>query len=485
MKKHIIYAGILAFLLIPAFLGAQQQTRQKYALVIGNASYTDLVVLKNSLNDANDMAAALSNLGFTVEKVLNGNLGQMQSAVSRLNSRLVAAKNSYGFIYYAGHGVQANGENFLIPIGASIPNESQLKDKALSVQSILSELNKANNELNVVILDCCRDNPFTWRGSVRGLSGVSGAADSIIVFAASEGMPASDGEGRNGLFTDHLLKNLKTPSIEVSELIRRTGSDVSKASDNLQRPAVYNQFFGIAYLGNVPAARVTRERPGARRQQPGAAQTAVTRPAAQNTQKAADPAQVKALIDRGNTYSQSGDYANAIEMFSQAIDIDPVNITALTNRGIAFNNSYDFDSAIVDLTEAIRLDSKSALAYNSRGYAYNSNKLYNQAIADFDEAIKLQPNYTVAYTNRGEACFNQKNYDRAIADFSEAIKQGNNKVIDYNNRGNAYYAKGDYTRAIADYEQALKINPGNIYTKQNLNNAQKAFIGWNAAKSPW
>ena len=478
MKKNLIYASILAFLLIPASLGAQQQARQKYALVIGNASYTDLVTLKNPLNDANDVSAALSSMGFTVDKILNGNLNQMQSAVSRLKTRLNAAKNSYGFIYYAGHGVQANGENYLIPIGANIPGENQLKDRALSVQSMLSELNNANNELNVVILDCCRDNPFSWRGGARGLSGVSGAADSIIVFAASEGMPSSDGEGRNGLFTAYLLNNLKTRDLEVSELIRRTGSDVSKASENMQRPAVYNQFFGTAYLGETPAVRVTQRRPG--RQQPGMAQAVI----AQNTQQAADPARAKAFVDQGIASNQKGDYTNAIEAFSQAIDIDPKNVTAFTNRGIAFNNSYDFDSAIEDFTDAISLDPKNALAFNSRGYAYDNKKLYAQAIADFNEAIKLDPKYAAAHTNRGESYFNQKNYDRAISDFSEAIRLGNAKVIDYNNRGNAYYARGDYTRAIADYEQALKIDSRNSYTKQNLSNAQKAFIGWNV-KSPW
>ena len=475
MKKYIIYTGILAFLLIPASLGAQQQARQKHALVIGNASYTDLVSLKNSVNDANDVAAYLSNLGFTVDKVLNGNLAQMESAVSRLKGRITAARNSYGFVYYAGHGVQANGENYLIPVGVNIANESQLKDRALSVQRILSELNNANNELNVVILDCCRDNPFTWRSGVRGLTGVSGASDSIIVFAASEGMPASDGDGRNGLFTSHLLNNLKTPFLEIAELIRRTGSDVSKASGNLQRPAVYNQFFGIAYLGEVPQGGASRRRPGSPRPQSGAAQTG----AAQTAPRPVDQTQVKTLIEKGNAFNKSGDYDSAIEAFSQVIDIDPGNAEAFACRGMAFNNSWDFESAVEDLGEAIRLDPKNAVTYNSRGYAYKNLRLYDQAIADLNEALKLNSRYAEAYTSRGEAYFGKKNYDMAISDFSEAIRQGNNKLIDYNNRGNAYYAKGEYRQAIADYEQAIKIEPGNSYVKQSLSNAQQAFVGWN------
>jgi formylglycine-generating enzyme required for sulfatase activity len=121
---------------------------------------------------------------------------------------------------------------------------------------MLDELNDAGNELNVIILDACRDNPYSWkRGSSRGLTLVANQpVDSIIVFATAAGSTAADGSGRNGLFTSHLLNNLKIPGLEVTEVFRRTMGDVANASGNQQRPAIYNQFPGTAFLGSKPSA---------------------------------------------------------------------------------------------------------------------------------------------------------------------------------------------------------------------------------------
>jgi hypothetical protein len=235
--------------------------QQKFALVIGNGTYTGsgMSKLANPVNDANDVSAALQGLGFTVDKVLDANLDQMESAIMRLKNRLSVSNNAYGFLFYAGHGVQSGGENYLIPVGVNIPSENALRERAISVQWALSELNEAKNALNVVVLDACRDNPFSWkRSGTRGLSVVGNQpADSIIVFATSAGSTAADGTGRNGLFTTHLLNNLKTPGIAVDEVFKRTGSDVARVSNRTQIPAVYNQFFETAYLGNKPEPQVS------------------------------------------------------------------------------------------------------------------------------------------------------------------------------------------------------------------------------------
>ena len=195
-------AFVALFFLAAAFSFAQQNVSapQKFALVIGNGAYRNITRLNNPVNDANDMASALSGLGFTVDKVLNGSLDEMEAAVMRLKTKLSVSKNSYGFLFYAGHGVQSNGENFLIPVDANIQSENFLRQRAVSVQAMLDELNDAENELNVVVLDACRDNPFSWRRSgSRGLSLVANQpADSIIVYATAAGSTAADGTGRNG-----------------------------------------------------------------------------------------------------------------------------------------------------------------------------------------------------------------------------------------------------------------------------------------------
>ncbi|MDR1057991.1 MAG: caspase family protein, partial [Treponema sp.] len=237
--KTAKYGLAAFFLILPFTLFAQQ----KYALVIGNGAYTSVTKLNNPVNDANDMTAALQSLGFSVDKLVNAGRVQIEEAVERFKNKLQSSKTSYGFLFYAGHGVQAGGENYLIPVDADIRAEAYLRDRAVPVQAVLDELNSVGNALNVVVLDACRDNPFSWkRSGSRGLTVVSNQpADSIIVYATSAGSTAADGEGGNGLFTGHLLNNLKIPGLEVAELFRRTGGDVVRASGGSQRPGVYNQ----------------------------------------------------------------------------------------------------------------------------------------------------------------------------------------------------------------------------------------------------
>ncbi|MCL2831808.1 MAG: caspase family protein [Treponema sp.] len=260
--KRFFTLLLFGLTLLPVYIIAQQNNSQtantplKFALVIGNGAYTNLGQLANPVNDANDIADTLQSLGFTVDRLINASLDQMDTAVMRLKNRLSVSQDSYGFFYYAGHGVQSSGENYLIPVDASIPGENFLRSRSLSVQAMLAELNDAGNNLNVVVLDACRDNPFGWgRGGNRGLALVDNQpADSIIVFATSAGQTAMDGTGRNGLFTSQLLPNLKTPGLEINEIFRRTMGDVMRVSSNSQRPAIYNQFPGLAVFYPLPPA---------------------------------------------------------------------------------------------------------------------------------------------------------------------------------------------------------------------------------------
>jgi len=258
MKKLFI----IAILFASAFAFAQQNSNvpQKYALVIGNSQYTGISRLGNPENDANDMEAALKGLGFTVVKVLNGNQEQMETAVLNFTRRLGNSRDTYGFFFYAGHGVQANGENFLIPVNADgISSGTQLRYRALSLQFILDNMSEAGNELNMVVLDACRDNPFGWaRGGGRGLSVVSNApSGSIVMYATGANSIASDGIGRNGLFTSQLLDNLKTKGLSVFEVFDKTMGDVIRLTNGTQHPELSLRYAGAtnAYLGERTVVR--------------------------------------------------------------------------------------------------------------------------------------------------------------------------------------------------------------------------------------
>lgn len=251
-KPRLLILLICLFLLSTVIVSAQES---RYAVVVGNSQYTDLGILKNPVNDANDMAVALGNLGFQVDLLVDADILKMEEAVSKLKTSLSQKTDSIGFFFYAGHGIQSQGVNYLIPSDARIPSESYLKVRALSVQTILEHLQEAHNSLNMVVLDACRDNPFAWaRSGTRGLS-VAGAqpAGSIIIYATGAGSVAQDGTGRNGVFTSELLKNLNTPGLEVSDLFKKTGKAVSMATKGTQVPAIYSQFFDSIYLSGAPS----------------------------------------------------------------------------------------------------------------------------------------------------------------------------------------------------------------------------------------
>jgi len=250
------------FVVLFIFLTTLSFAQQKYALVIGNGNYTGISRLNNPANDANDMENTLISLGFTVEKVLNGDLEQIENAVLNLKRMLGGARNTYGFFFYAGHGVQANGENYLIPVNAdNIRSETQLRNRAVSLQFVLDTMNEAGNELNMVVLDACRDNPFSWaRSGSRGLSVVSQApTGTIVMYATGANSTAADGTERNGLFTGHLLKNLKTPGLSVFDVFDKTMGDVIDVTKGTQHPELSLRYAGAsrAYLGAQPVEAAT------------------------------------------------------------------------------------------------------------------------------------------------------------------------------------------------------------------------------------
>jgi hypothetical protein len=265
MMKFKLFSVALLFVFAATGVFAQQ----KYALVIGNQNYSGISTLKNPVNDANDMEATLKGLGFTVEKVLNGDLEQMEKAVGNLKRSLGASPNAYGFFFYAGHGVQSNGENYLIPVEANnIQNETHLRQRAVSLQFILDSLSEAGNELNMIVLDACRDNPFSWaRSGSRGLSVVSQApTGSIVMYATGANSTAADGTGTNGLFTGHLLNNLKTPGLSVFDVFDRTMDNVINVTNGTQHPELSLRYAGAtrAYLGSRSAQPTPTPQPAPR-----------------------------------------------------------------------------------------------------------------------------------------------------------------------------------------------------------------------------
>jgi len=230
----------------------------RFALVIGNGNYAEINSLKNTVSDAKDVAISLSSLGFVVELLLNASLDQMDRAVIELGKQLSSSQDAVGFFYYAGHGVQSGGENYLIPVDAKIPNDSFLGERSLSIQSVLQTFEESSAKLDIIVLDACRDNPFAWSRSLhRGLSIVTRQPpSSLIAYAASAGEAAEDGTGQNGTYTGQLLHYLASPGLDIESVFKLTGAAVNAETNGRQHPAVYSQFYGKFYLADTPSGKI-------------------------------------------------------------------------------------------------------------------------------------------------------------------------------------------------------------------------------------
>lgn len=244
-------------------LDSQERDRvsngRRVALVIGNATYTAGSQLKNPVNDAKDIATRFQELGFDkVIVVTDADLREMESALNNFAQEL--RSGSVGVFYYAGHGMQSQGENYLIPVDAQIESEADIRYESLALGKVLGRMEDADNQVNIVILDACRDNPFSrgWRSSgSQGLVEVR-AEGMLIAYATAPGDVAADGKGRNGTFTGALLEGMRTPGQDIVLMMREVRRDVKRETGGQQVPWVSTSLDNnFAFLPDVTSASAT------------------------------------------------------------------------------------------------------------------------------------------------------------------------------------------------------------------------------------
>jgi hypothetical protein len=213
---------------------------KRLALVIGNANYTGGNTLTNPVNDAKAIAVALRDVGFTVMMYLNSDQKSMKKAINDFGEKL--QDYTVGLFYYAGHGMQVNGSNYLIPIDAVLKVEQDVEYDCVNSGQLLGKMEAAGTVTNIVILDACRDNPFSrsWSRSAgsagKGLAFMDAPSGSIIAYATSPGKTASDGTGKNGVYTEALLQFIKVPNLSLLEFFQNVRVEVEKKSNKTQTP---------------------------------------------------------------------------------------------------------------------------------------------------------------------------------------------------------------------------------------------------------
>lgn len=473
------------------------QNIKRIALVIGNSAYTKANPLPNPNNDAIDMTKALKEVGFEVLSGVDLNKRQMETLIREFGTKL--ANGGVGLFYYAGHGVQVNGENYLVPVDADIPEEDEVSYATVPLSLLLTKLTTAKNDLNIIILDACRNNPFarSWRtfrdvGNNYGLAKISPPTGTLVLYATEPGKVASDGTGRNGLFTEALLKQIKQPNVEYDQMVKELSSEVWRRSNRQQLPWKEGNSLTDFYFVKDNVASVVPQNQSiessitktnlttgeqsfwqeAERKNtivmyesyisnyPNGEYVALARVKVDDLKRVAENSII--VQSAQSFFLQATNESNIerkIELFTKAIETFPQHTGAFLNRGIAYYVKKDLDRAIADYTKAIEINPLFARAYLQRRLAYRDKENYDNAIADYNQVISIEPNNSIAYSNLGQTYNYKRNYDFAIVSFNKAIAIDPNNSMAYFYRAQAFDAIRDYDRAIADFTKVIEMNP--------------------------
>ncbi len=259
MTFRNVFSCILLILLSLATAQGASAAEARTALVIGNSGYASSM-LPNPKNDATDVAAALRNAGFDVLLKVDADRRGMMDAIAAFGEKL-RKNNGVGLFFFAGHGVQISGENYLVPVGDRFASEIDLKDRAIKATDVVDAMAGAGNDLNIVILDACRDNGMGDSGT-RGLSRIDSNARLFVSFSTSPGAVAQDGAGRNSPYAKHLKEAIGIPDLALEQTFKKTLKGVYQETRGQQTPWISSSFFGdfifratqpTASLGTDPA----------------------------------------------------------------------------------------------------------------------------------------------------------------------------------------------------------------------------------------
>lgn len=248
-------------LLLPVIVHCQEK---RLALVIGNAAYVHGGELRNPVNDARAISAELLQLGFDVLTHTNLDQSGMKRAIDEFGMKLRAY--DAGLFFYAGHGIQAKGENYLIPVEVNLLSEQQVEYDCVEIARVLGQMDASGSAYNIIILDACRNNPFerSWSraSSGKGLAFMDAPSGTLIAYATAPGRTASDGTGDNGLYTGAILQSMKIPGLNILEMFQNVRQIVKEVSNDQQIPWESTSMVGNFYFNAEGAAIASSNQQG-------------------------------------------------------------------------------------------------------------------------------------------------------------------------------------------------------------------------------
>ncbi|MBS1951971.1 MAG: hypothetical protein OJF59_001090 [Cytophagales bacterium] len=469
MKKYLP----ILFFLIFSIDGFSQSKQKRLALVIGNSHYQFANPLKNPLNDARAIASSLRSLGFEVMEYEDIKQPQMKQAINEFGQKL----NDYdvGLFYYAGHGIQSKGVNYIVPIEADLKSEEEVEFDCVAADRVLAFMDAASTKVNLIILDACRNNPFArgWQRSAGGggLAMMDAPKGSLIAYATSPGRTASDGESSNGLYTSALLKFMRSPSLTIEQVFKQVRNEVNDKSGGAQIPwettSLTGEDFYLSQSQVTPSATTTTSLES-KANENATAKRIINLKATKVSDD--DKAQAEVFFSQGKISYEEKKYEKAIGEFGKAIQLNPVYSDAYFQRGLSYYTLADYDKAIGDFNIAIELNPKNSQAYYWRA---NSNRMVRQddlALKDFTSAISLTPNYYQAYYWQGRTYYDLMMDEKATDNFRKALELNPQFSDALFWLGQAYYDQKKFNEAIVNYNEALKIkkaDPEILYWRAN------------------
>ncbi len=235
LRTELTVFVLAMFMLLPSM--GRAQTADRIALVVGNSAYRTSP-LPNPRHDAEAMSELLTKAGFKVDMQLDTDLNNLQAAVQKFGAAIRDPKVKFGLFYYAGHGLQQDWRNYLVPVSANIRNSSEVPRQTVEVSQLLNYMQHTQGRSFLVILDACRDNPFasTYKPSAKGLSQFDAPVGSLLAYSTSPGNVALDGDGKNGLYTTYLLREFSVPGTRIEDAFKRVRLNVRLASKGQQIP---------------------------------------------------------------------------------------------------------------------------------------------------------------------------------------------------------------------------------------------------------
>jgi uncharacterized caspase-like protein/lipoprotein NlpI len=434
----------IALFIFSSSLAVAQTYTKRLALVIGNSNYQNGGVLKNPINDARSIAGTLQSMGFEVMKYENVSQSQLKQAINAYGIKL--KEFEVGLFYYAGHGIQYKGSNYMIPIEADLQAAEQIEFDCVAADRVLAFMESASTKVNIIIMDACRNNPFerSWHRSVNGngLAMMSAPTGSLIAYATAPGQVASDGESSNGLYTSALLKYLKDPGLNIEQVFKRVRTEVSEKSFGAQIPWETTSLTGSDFYFNSTARAQVQSQSNS---------------STQNNTSGSDKEKALSYYSSATEKYDKKNYAEALEDYNRAIELSPFYIEAHLWKAHSLYALAKYDEALTSYDKVLELSPGEAQGHYYRGLCKYYLSQSSEAIADFSIAIKYDPSNTNAFYWRGYCYYVKGNYYAALDDYTKTINLSPAYAEVYYYRGLANYNIQDYTKAAEDFVQATTL----------------------------